>query len=104
MTEVQIISCDDIETLHRPCVDCGRKTGCYCDNCKAKDRVPSEKWAYNRKTPLCTDCDRKYAECHFCRGLHWCTPSEHGGSLPVGFEYGVVIKAGDTIDIIGPDQ
>ena len=66
--------------------------------------MPSEKWAENQQTPLCTACDRKYGACHFCKKLHWCTPPEHGGSLPVGFEYGFVAKAGDTIDIIGSDQ
>jgi hypothetical protein len=76
MNQMQIITCSDTDTLYRPCVDCGRKTGCFCDNCKAKDRVPSEKWADNQQTPLCTDCDRQYYECHFCRGLQWCTPFE----------------------------
>ena len=79
MAEMEIIAHSEIEILCRPCVDCGQKTGCYCDNCKAKDRVPSEKWADNQQTPLCTECDRKYDECHFCRGLHWCRPFEHGG-------------------------
>ena len=94
MTQVTmtVTTSSDIETLCRPCVDCGRKTGCYCDNCKAKDRVPSEEWADHQQTPLCTYCDRKYDECHFCRGLHWCTP----------FEHDVVTKGGDTIDVIGP--
>ena len=99
-----VIAASDIETLYRPCVDCGRKTGSYCDFCKAVDRVPSEKWADRQQTPLCTACDYRYDACHFCRELHWCTPPEHGGSLPVGFEYGFVAKAGDTIDIIGSDQ
>ena len=98
------IASGDIETLYRPCVDCGLKTGCYCDFCKAITRVPSEEWANNQQTPLCSHCDRKYNACHFCRGLHWCTPPERGGSLPVGFEYAFATKAGDIIDIIGPDQ
>ena len=87
MTQVTmtVVAGSDIEILCRPCVDCGRKTGCYCDNCKAKDRVPSEEWADHQQTPLCTYCDRKYDECHFCRGLHWCTPFEHD-----------VVTTGDT--------
>ena len=98
--DMTTIAVGDIETLYRPCVDCGRKTGSYCDFCKAKDRVPSEKWAERQQTPFCTACDYKYDACHFCKELPWCTPPEHGGSLPVGFEYGFVAKAGDTIDII----
>ena len=25
-------------------------------------------------TPLCSVCDNKYDECHFCRGQQWCVP------------------------------
>ena len=47
--------------LCRPCVDCGRYTGCYCDGdelgisgrpCLASDRVPGEAWAVSQRTPL----------------------------------------------------
>ena len=62
--------------LCRPCVDCGRYTGCYCDGdelgisgrpCLASDRVPGEAWAVNQRTTLCTNCDRRHGLCHFCR-------------------------------------
>ena len=61
------------EMLTRPCVDCGRVTGSFCDWCWAHDRVPNEEWAARQKTPLCSKCDRGYGCCHFCRGQSWCT-------------------------------
>ena len=56
------------------CVDCGRRTGSFCDFCKAADRLPNQRWAANQHTPLCTVCDRAHDACHFCRGLLWATP------------------------------
>ena len=48
----------------RPCVDCGRHTGNFCETldqvghagwqggvCIAEDRVPSEEWAEGQRTP-----------------------------------------------------
>ena len=64
----------DVEMLVRPCVDCGRHTGCFCDWCYAKDRDPGDKWADGQHTPLCSTCDDKHSMCHFCRGLMWTTP------------------------------
>ena len=61
----------DYDVLCRPCVDCGKRTGRYCDRCFAADRLPKEVWAAGQRTPLCTSCDNEYDECHFCRGLHW---------------------------------
>jgi len=63
--------------LVRPCVDCGLITGCFCDSCIAEDRLPDEAWAAGQATPLCTDCDRVFEECHFCRRQHWCAPKPH---------------------------
>ena len=60
--------------LFRPCVDCGLMTGCFCDWCFAAERSPKEVWAERQKTPLCTKCDTKFKCCHYCKGLHWCTP------------------------------
>ena len=73
--ELRVICCGTQDTLNRPCVDCGRVTGSYCDReCDAKYRLPSECWEPNQKTPHCTHCDRLYGACHFCRGVHWTTP------------------------------
>ena len=58
--------------LIRPCVDCGRRTGCYCDYCKAVDRAPGEVWAPGQKTPLCTACDSEHGACHICKRQAWC--------------------------------
>ena len=65
---------DNPDILFRPCVDCGLKTGYFCDFCKAKDRLPNEVWADNQFTPLCTRCDHMYYACHFCRKTIWCAP------------------------------
>ena len=65
--------------LMRPCVDCGLRTGSYCDNCEAVHRLPGEEWARGQKTPLCTSCDRTHhGICHFCRRQPWCVPPPSG--------------------------
>ena len=71
---MEILAGGDAEVLCRPCVDCGVRTGSFCDFCEAADRIPSEEWAEGQMTPLCTICDRIHDECHFCRDLPWCTP------------------------------
>ena len=60
------------------CVDCGRRTGNYCDFCLAKDRIPDAAWGEQQRTPLCTDCDRQHDQCHFCRNQVWCVPPTWG--------------------------
>ena len=60
--------------LLRACVDCGLRTGCFCDSCLAQDRMPEEEWAPNQPTPLCTYCDDQFGACHFCRGVPWAQP------------------------------
>ena len=77
---LEILCAGDIETLYRPCVDCGQITGCYCDFCLGKDRHPSDVWADGQRTPLCTRCDAKHGQCHYCRGIQWATPHPHGRS------------------------
>ncbi len=69
------------DELCRPCVECGLKTGNYCDGtaenlgmCLAAMRVPSESWASGQRTPLCTRCEDRVELCRFCRGVHGCTP------------------------------
>ena len=32
------------QVFTRPCVDCGMRTGSYCDFCFAQDRIPDEPW------------------------------------------------------------
>jgi len=67
----------DASSLIRPCVDCGTRTGRFCDgiprdygafiDCFAADRCPSEQWETNQRTPLCSTCDEAFDLCHFCR-------------------------------------
>ena len=64
--------------LMRPCIDCGRRTGSFCDWCLAADRLPDEEWVTGQHTPLCTVCDRQHDRCHRCRGLVWAAPPPHG--------------------------
>ena len=64
--------------LLRPCVDCGRRTGCFCDWCYATDRFPDEEWVTGQHTPLCTVCDQRHNRRHLCRGLNWAAPPPHG--------------------------
>ena len=74
---LEILAAGDMDTLHRPCVDCGLITGRLCDFCLAQDRDPSARWAEGQHTPLCSQCDNKYGFCHYCRGKHWATPPPH---------------------------
>ena len=37
--------------LLRACVDCGLRTGSFCDFCLAQDRVPGEVWAPGQPPP-----------------------------------------------------
>jgi hypothetical protein len=67
--DMEVFACGSVEMLMRPCVDCGRKTGRFCDHCRAKDRLPLEEWAPGQMTPLCSVCDDKFDACHFCRGV-----------------------------------
>ena len=64
---LEVMACGTVEMLNRPCVDCGRVTGNYCDYCLAVSREPDEEWANGQHTPLCTYCDKDFDQCHFCR-------------------------------------
>ena len=70
---MEVYAHGEVNVLCRPCVDCGRKTGCFCDYCKAADRMPGEMWAQGQMTPLCDVCDNTKG-CHFCRRQAWCVP------------------------------
>ena len=63
--------------LMRPCVDCGRRTGNFCETpaqaghtgweggiCLAAKHIPSEEWAPGQRTPLCSACERIHGACH----------------------------------------
>ena len=81
--------------LVQPCVDCGLKTGNFCDgveydNCFAADRVPAD-YADDhgfgkRRTPLCSYCEARFKHCRFCRGVSSCTPParrSHWSDIPL---------------------
>ena len=51
---------DSPDMLLRSCVDCGLRTGRFCDHCLAEDRVPNEVWASGQHTPLCSHCDNEH--------------------------------------------
>ena len=61
--DMQVLAWGDENMLARPCVDCGLKTGCFCDHCQACDRCPKEEWADGQMTPLCTNCDTTQITC-----------------------------------------
>ena len=68
---------DDPTILYRQCVDCGVRTGRFCDWCRAVDRFPQgdatgRGWADGQLTPLCSECDDARDGCHFCLDL-WVT-------------------------------
>ena len=68
--------------FNRPCVDCGRITGNFCQadrvhECFADIRIPSEHWEGGQRTPFCSECESKKPCCRFCRGIPSCTPPTH---------------------------
>ena len=81
---VEVLAVGDEKMLCRPCVDCGLRTGRFCDFCLAADRMPSEVWAEGQLTPLCGACEAKpwgpdgssEGCCHFCRGVSMARPFE----------------------------
>ena len=77
VAKLHVTEWGDMETINRACVDCGLITGSFCDYCEAVDHFPREPWAEGQLTPLCTHCDFKKGECHFCRGEAWCVPPPH---------------------------
>ena len=77
--KLEILDHSDYDTMCRPCVECGRLTGAFCElECYAFLRVPSEFWYDGQPTPHCTVCDEKYGCCHFCRGVQMCRPFTWG--------------------------
>ena len=71
--DMDVLCWGEEKDLNRPCVDCGMYTGRFCDYCLAETRIPTEAWVPNHHTPLCSKCDWKYGECHFCRRQSWVT-------------------------------
>jgi len=55
------------EDLFHPCVDCGTLTARFCDYCFAADRLPTQRWAHEQPTPLCSKCDDEWDMCRYCR-------------------------------------
>ena len=70
--------------LYRPCWDCGRRTGSWCDGgtatgrCSAVAVCPAEQWEQGQATPLCTTCVTVHGRCHTCRGVSGCRPFAWG--------------------------
>ena len=73
----EVLAREGEEMLCRPCVDCGLRTGRFCDRCRAADRMPNEMWAVEQMTPLCSRCKYRHHRCHVCRGLPWSPPPPH---------------------------
>jgi len=61
------------EGLIRPCVDCGRRTGSFCDTGDVVAGVCRLALGRLAATPLCTVCDAKHGKCHLCRRMPWAT-------------------------------
>ena len=76
--------------LNRGCVDCGLRTGNFCDGqelqggrpCLAAERMPNDVWCAGQRTPFCTNCESRYGLCRFCRGAFGPTPPEWSGPRP----------------------
>ena len=80
--DIEVKAWGEPDVLCRPCVDCGMRTGSFCDGwpvrdcCLAALRCPDEVWAEGQKTPYCTRCEARRGRevCHFCRGQLWVRP------------------------------
>ena len=88
---MNVLASGDATTLYRPCADCGRRTGNFCETmiqqgaalwqggvCMACDRMPDEQWAAGQRTPLCRKCEDHAGACHYCRTVPWCRPFATG--------------------------
>jgi len=64
---LEVLAVGTEEELFRPCVDCWRRTGNFCDFCFVAERMPDLDWVENQATPFCTVCDKKFGRCVFCR-------------------------------------
>ena len=84
---MEVLATGDEALLVRPCVDCGRRTGNFCETpaqaghtgweggiCLAAKHIPSEEWAPGQRTPLCSACEHIHGACHVCRRVSMCTP------------------------------
>lgn len=85
MARLEVLcTADDPNTLFRPCVNCGKRIGSYCDGatwhnpCIAAFYIPSEEWAQGQSTPLCNACETRFSLCRFCLGIHRATPPTWG--------------------------
>ena len=81
MVYLDVLALGTPEEMTKPCVDCGEITVNFCDYCRAADRMPTQDWLPNQKTPFCMKCDRKHNKCKFCRADHAQTqanPATHG--------------------------
>ena len=66
---------DDPAMLIRPCVECSKPTGNWCDGwnlhtggpCLAAERMEGDRWEPGQCTPICTKCDQCLQFCRFCR-------------------------------------
>ncbi len=66
---------EEVEMLNRPCVECGKITGNFCeglsgargDPCTAARRMPSQIWADGQRVPMCSTCEDQLKFCKFCR-------------------------------------
>ena len=94
---------DDPNTFFRACVNCGKRTGNYCDGaswrnaCLAAYCIPSEESAQGQSTLLCNACETRFSLCRFCLGIHSATPptwGEHPMDRRVPWTWGKV--NGDT--------
>ena len=65
---MQVLGIGTRDMLVRPCVDCGKRTGNFCDgDCDPKILLPKEAWAPGQATPLCSQCEAEKQFCHYCR-------------------------------------
>ena len=74
LVSMEVLGIGNTDMFIRPCADCGQRTGSWCDLCEARVRYPQEQWTPTQHTPLCTECDKLYLKCHFCRKVPWTTP------------------------------
>ncbi len=71
-----------VDVLPKPCVDCGLRTGNWCEtlraggHCFAAMRVPGGSWQPGQRTPLCTGCERARGACHWCHHAPWAEVGE----------------------------
>ena len=68
-----------------PCVDCGRRTGNFCESCVWVEGHSGTLGENYKFAFFCNPCGEKWLYCHYCRCVPWATPPVNDGDPTNGY-------------------